>query len=65
MESINTTPAKRSTVALIVAWMIVAVPAAWGVSQTIHKSLALFTSIPSTSNSPAPVAPAPGQSSSH
>jgi hypothetical protein len=65
METISTVPAKRSTAALVVAWLIVTVPAAWGVSQTIHKSLALFTSARPTSDSPAPVVPTPGQSSSH
>jgi hypothetical protein len=29
---------------LIVAWLIVGLPAAWGVGQTIQKSLALFRS---------------------
>lgn len=65
MESISTVPAKRSTAALIVAWLMVTVPAAWGVSQTIHKSLALFTSAQTMSDSPAPVAPTAGQSSGH
>lgn len=31
-----------STVALVIAWAIVGIPAAWGVAQTVIKSLALF-----------------------
>jgi hypothetical protein len=33
---------KSSPVALALAWLAVGVPLAWGVSQTIIKSLALF-----------------------
>ena len=65
MNSINTVPAKRSALALIAAWLIVTVPAAWGVSQTIHKSLALFTAAQPATNAPPPAAPAPGQTSGH
>lgn len=59
MTSINTAPAKRMTLALIAAWLIVAVPAAWGVTQTIHKSLALFRSTQPLPTATAPVPPAP------
>jgi hypothetical protein len=61
MNDVKTVPAKRSVSRLIAAWLIVSVPAAWGISQTIHRSLALFNS-----TQPAPVAPAatPGPSSS-
>ncbi len=31
-----------SPVALVIAWAIVGIPAAWGVAQTVIKSLALF-----------------------
>ena len=31
-----------SPVALFLAWAIVGIPAAWGVAQTVVKSLALF-----------------------
>jgi hypothetical protein len=65
MQSITTVPAKRSAAALIAAWLIVTVPAAWGVSQTIHKSLALFTSAQPSTDAPSPAAPAPGQTSGH
>ncbi len=45
---------KTSPVTLIVAWLVVAIPLLWGVSQTIQTSAKLFTS------SPAPTAAAPG-----
>jgi hypothetical protein len=32
----------RHRVALILAWLFVGIPIAWGVTQTIIKSLALF-----------------------
>lgn len=37
-----TEPGKSSPVALALAWLVVGVPLAWGVSQTFIKSLALF-----------------------
>ena len=41
MQSSN--PASGSSVGmLIIAWLIVGIPAAWGVSQTVMKSLDLF-----------------------
>jgi hypothetical protein len=33
---------KRQTVPLVVAWLVVGVPLAWGVLQVIRKSLDLF-----------------------
>jgi hypothetical protein len=33
---------KSSPIAVVLAWLAVGVPLAWGVSQTIIKSLALF-----------------------
>jgi len=66
MNSMNRDGAPRSAAMLIAAWLLVTVPAVWGVSQTIHKSLALFTSVQPTADATAPVAPAaPGQSSGH
>ena len=59
MNSINTVSAKRMTWALIAAWSIVTIPAAWGVSQTIHKSLALFQSTQPSPAASASVTPAP------
>jgi hypothetical protein len=32
----------RQRIALILAWLFVGIPIAWGVAQTILKSLALF-----------------------
>ena len=37
---------------LVIAWLIVGVPAAWGVTQTFKQSLKLFRSAPA----PAPAA---------
>jgi len=37
---------KNYTPMLIVAWLVVGIPAAWGVGQTFTKSLQLFTSPP-------------------
>lgn len=42
----STRPRRTSPILLIVAWLIVGIPAAWGVSQTVVKSLALFKSPP-------------------
>ena len=39
-------------VKLVVAWLIVGAPAAWGVTQTLKQSLKLFQS-PATANAPA------------
>ena len=33
---------RTSPALLIVAWLIVLIPAAWGVSQTVSKSMDLF-----------------------
>ena len=33
---------KSSPIALTLAWLAVGIPLAWGVSQTLMKSLALF-----------------------
>jgi hypothetical protein len=39
---------------LIVAWLIVGLPALWGVSQTFMKSLDLFRAPPAAATKPAP-----------
>ena len=36
------TPETSSMLRLIIAWTIVGIPAAWGVSQTVIKAIALF-----------------------
>ena len=42
-------PAARSSLPmLIISWLIVGIPAAWGVSQTFTRSLQLFTAPPAT-----------------
>jgi hypothetical protein len=43
-EGDNAVPLKRSIPVLVGAWLIVAVPAGWGVAQTVRRSLALFHS---------------------
>ena len=35
-------PGKSSPISLALAWLAVGVPLAWGVAQTLVKSLALF-----------------------
>jgi hypothetical protein len=40
---------RTSPLLLIVAWLIVGIPAAWGVSQTVTRSMDLFrTTTPTT-----------------
>ena len=39
--TVDTTP-KRNPVALTLAWLVVLIPACWGVSQVVIKSAALF-----------------------
>ncbi len=39
-------PPRTSPLLLIVAWLVVGIPAAWGVSQTVMRSMDLFTSPP-------------------
>jgi hypothetical protein len=48
-------PGSTSPALLIIAWLIVLIPAAWGVSQTVSKSMDLFRSpvAPPTSTSTA------------
>ncbi|HEX8911595.1 MAG TPA: hypothetical protein VF796_04490 [Humisphaera sp.] len=45
----------RATVAL--AWLVVLVPAGWGVSQTVLQATALFRAPPPTDAPAAPAAP--------
>ena len=40
--------ARTSPLLLIVAWLVVGIPAAWGVSQTVMRSLDLFKASPPT-----------------
>jgi hypothetical protein len=37
------TPHRSSAPLLFIAWLIVGVPAAWGVTQTVKRSMDLFT----------------------
>ena len=47
---------KKSSPALIAAaWLLVLVPAGWGLTYTVQNAMKLFTAAPA----PAPVAPAP------
>jgi hypothetical protein len=54
----NATPAphRTSPLLLIVAWLVVGIPAAWGVSQTVMRSLDLFKSPPPTAPTTTPIA---------
>ncbi|WP_426060520.1 MFS transporter small subunit [Hymenobacter sp. B1770] len=38
----NANAEETSTMSLVLAWLFVGVPLAWGVSQTFIKTLALF-----------------------
>ncbi len=38
----NETKTDTNPAALVVSWLVVALPLAWGLSQTIKKALALF-----------------------
>ncbi len=42
MTNITNNPRKSPTIALIIAWAVVSLPAAWGVARTIRTSLTLF-----------------------
>jgi len=60
---------KSSAALLLISWVFVGVPAAWGVSQTVIKSLALFSPPEAAKPAEAPKAappaslsPAPGTS---
>jgi hypothetical protein len=48
-------PRRTSPLLLVVAWLVVGIPAAWGVSQTIIRSLDLFITPYSTSAASQPV----------
>ncbi len=38
----STTESRSSAARLVVSWLIVAIPLAWGVFQSVSKSLPLF-----------------------
>ncbi|HEY2067082.1 MAG TPA: hypothetical protein VGG84_14095 [Gemmatimonadaceae bacterium] len=42
MTDTATTAGRSSPITIALAWLAVGIPLAWGVSQTIIKSLALF-----------------------
>jgi hypothetical protein len=44
-------PPRTSRALLITAWLVVGIPAAWGVSQTVMRSMDLFKS-PSPATAP-------------
>ena len=46
---------RTSPVLLILAWLVVGIPAAWGVTQTVKRSMDLFKSSPP----PAPILDTP------
>ena len=39
----DSTARRTSVPLLVVAWLVVGIPAGWGVYQTVLKSMALFT----------------------
>ena len=61
MPADDATPAphRSSRSLLILAWLIVGIPAAWGVTQTATRSMDLFTApIPAPTTAPVEAAPA-------
>jgi hypothetical protein len=46
VEYATPAPRRTSPLLLIVAWLVVGIPAAWGVSQTVMRSMDLFKSPP-------------------
>jgi hypothetical protein len=46
-------PPRTSPMLLMIAWIVVGVPASWGVYQTVDRSLALFRSPPPPTSQPA------------
>ena len=43
VEYTTAAPQRTSPLLLLVAWLVVGLPATWGVSQTVLRSLDLFT----------------------
>jgi hypothetical protein len=60
MPADDATPAphRSSRSLLILAWLIVGIPAAWGVTQTAKRSMDLFT-VPNPAPTTAPVEATP------
>lgn len=46
-----------SPLLVLLAWLVVGVPAAWGIEQTVKKSLALFSNPPAPTPVVAPIRP--------
>jgi hypothetical protein len=49
---------RTSPLALAAAWIVVAIPLAWGVSQTVVKSIPLFRASAPRGAAPTPAGPA-------
>ena len=41
-------PKKSASLIVVLAWAVVIIPAAWGITQTLRTSAKLFTSAPTT-----------------
>lgn len=53
----DTAPVKKSSAALIAAaWLVVIVPAGWGLNYTVQNALKIFSKQPAAATAPAPVA---------
>lgn len=50
---------KSSPLAIALAWFIVVVPTAWGLTYTVQNALKIFTSAPASAAPAAAPAPAP------
>jgi hypothetical protein len=50
---------KSSPVLIAIAWLIVIVPAAWGLNKTVQNAMKLFTTAPPAAAAAAPTPAAP------
>lgn len=51
----DTAPVKKSSAALIAAaWLVVIVPAGWGLNYTVQNALKIFSKQPAAATAPAP-----------
>ena len=49
---------RSSPAAIALAWLIVVVPTAWGLTHTVQSAMKIFTAAPAADTKPAGAAPA-------